>query len=107
MPTKQENLAEADALATLDWFKHTPYHWSIRVGWRRADYWPSTRRFRWSASRGRRATLYMGIKEAEAQVRKHAPDAYPGDLPYYVCSAPGCHNGGPTCNKHTCPRIRL
>lgn len=107
MPTNKENLARANALAALPWVQHTPHHWSIKVGFKRADYWPSTQRFRWSASRGRRATLYADIKKAEELVVAQMPSTEVYRVPYFTCSASYCPNGGPTCNKHNCPQERL
>ena len=106
---RKEALARANALAALPWVRHTAYHWSIKVGYKTAHYWPSTQKFRWNVTkRGVRSTLTgVKIETAEQWVNDAAPKPLRGDIPYFVCTASFCPNGGPPCNKHDCPQERL
>lgn len=29
------------------WFRHTPYHWSMMIGGKKLDYWPTKKKWQW------------------------------------------------------------
>lgn len=42
---KNRNYQEAlDADWPVTWFRHTDYHWSVRINGEKFDYWPSTKK---------------------------------------------------------------
>lgn len=56
----------AEQEATLDWTKHSEFHWQIQLNGKPLDYWPSTNRCRYN---GR--TFFCGaVVEVENFYRK-------------------------------------
>lgn len=106
-PYREANLERALKGVCLPWTKHSDYHWSMQCGTKRANYWPSTLKFRWKPG-GKFTMEGIEIETAEQMVLDASPVIDPTlPTPFWLCAEPGCYNGGPTCFRRVCPNEKV